>query len=61
MGWVCVTAIVLIICATILVALYLTYCNENEIGLFQQRNYDEKEINALKQKITKIEEKLKEK
>lgn len=61
MGWICVTAIVLIICATILGALYLTYCNENETGLFQQRNYDEKEINALKQKITKIEERLKEK
>ena len=61
MGWICVTAIVLIICATILGALYLMYCGENEIGIFRQRDYDEKEINMLKLKIAKIEEKLKEK
>ena len=56
MAWLCL--IVLIICVTILAGMYLYYCNENEVGIFQDMNmyYGEK-ISKLEERIAKLENK----
>ena len=42
--------IVAIICATILFGLYMYYCSQNEVGLFQKPKY-EKRIRELEKKV----------
>ena len=47
MAWLCL--IVLIICVTTLAGMYLYYCNENEVGIFQDMNmYYGKKLANLK-------------
>lgn len=50
MAWLCL--IVLIICVTILADMYLYYCNENEVGIFQDMNM------YYGEKISKLEERI---
>lgn len=56
MAWLCL--IVLIICITILAGMYLYYCNENEVGIFQDMNmYYREKISKLEERIAKLENK----
>lgn len=56
MPWFCL--IVLIICVTILCGMYLHYCNENEVGIFQDMDmYYREKISKLEERITKLENK----
>lgn len=32
--WIAIVLITLIVCATILMAMYIYYCGENEVGMF---------------------------
>lgn len=47
--------IILIICATILLSMYIYYCAENEVGMFYNPTYDfNKRIAALEDEIIKL-------
>lgn len=48
-----VVLIVFIICATILVAMYVYYCGENEIGMFQNPKH-EKRIRELEKQMEEL-------
>lgn len=49
--------IVVIICATILAGIYIYYCSENDVGLFEKPKYNER-INKMEERIRKLEEKI---
>ena len=53
------TFIVLIVCATILFAMYMYYCSENCIHMFETPRYDER-ILKLEYVVTTLEKKIKE-
>ena len=44
-------AIVAIICSTILYGMYMTYCYENEVGIFE-----DKTVTELKEEIRQLKE-----
>lgn len=48
-----VVLVVFIICVTILVAMYVYYCSENEIGMFQNPRY-EKRIRELERQMEEL-------
>lgn len=48
--------ITLIICITVIAGIYIYYCSENEIGMFQNPNYE----NRIKELEKKMEELKKE-
>lgn len=51
--WFCIT--IAIICFTILAAMYLYFCSENEQGIFEYNYNYEKRIKNLEDKISKLE------
>lgn len=48
------TLSIAVICFTILCAIYLYLCSENETGIFAYNNYEER-LKALETKISKLE------
>lgn len=44
--------IVLIICITVIIGMYIYYCSENEVGMFQNPKY--------KKRITELEKQMEE-
>lgn len=48
-----VMMVFLIICATILMAMYMYYCSENETGMFQNPKY-EKRIRELEKQMEEL-------
>lgn len=51
-----IVLIVLAICATILLAMYIYYCGENEVKMFADKSYDER-IRKLEIQIKGLEKK----
>ena len=50
------TLIVLIVCVTCLIAMYIYYCSENKTGLFlNMTRYYEKKIDSLEKRVEKLE------
>lgn len=45
--------IILIICATVLMAMYMYYCSENRIGMFKNPNYG-KRIKELEKQMEEL-------
>lgn len=48
-----VVLVVLIICATVIMAMYIYCCSENEIGMFQNPKY-EKRIRELEKQMEEL-------
>lgn len=57
-GFVCVF-IILIICVTILVGMYLYYCSENSIGIFDRTKY-KSDLRDLKDAVNKLTKEIQE-
>jgi hypothetical protein len=55
--WVVLLLSVVIICTTILIGMYIYYCSENEVGLFEKPKYNER-INKMEKQIRELEEKI---
>ncbi|MCI8378653.1 MAG: hypothetical protein HFH72_09065 [Lachnospiraceae bacterium] len=51
-----VILVFLIICATVLMAMYMYYCSENEVGMFQNPKY-EKWIRELEKQMEELKKK----
>lgn len=57
-GFVCVF-IILVICVTILVGMYLYYCSENCIGIFDRTKYNS-DLKDLKDAVNELTKEIKE-
>ncbi len=55
--WAALLLIVVIICATIIAGIYIYYCSENQVGLFENHKYNER-INKIEKQIREMEEKI---
>lgn len=44
-----VVLVVFIICATVITGMYICYCNENEVGMFQNPKYEKRIMELEKQ------------
>lgn len=56
MAGVLFTLIVLIVCVTCLIAMYIYYCSENKTGLFlNMTKYYENKIDSLEKRVEKLE------
>ena len=55
--WVVLLLSVVIICTTILIGMYIYYCSENEVVLFEKPKYNER-INKMEKQIRELEEKI---
>lgn len=57
-GFVCIF-IILVICATILVGMYLYYCSENSIGIFDRTKY-KSDLKDLKDAVNELTKEIQE-
>lgn len=53
MVWFMIISVVLIICSSILFGLYMAYCQESEVGMFQNPKYDER-IKELEKQMKEL-------